>query len=42
MVIPVHNAVLSELGNGFNNNWLRTACEEVGAQFAPLGIGESV
>lgn len=42
MVIPVHNAVLSELGNGFNNNWLRTACEEVGAQFAPLSIGESV
>lgn len=42
MAIPVHNAVLSELGNGFNNNWLRVACEEVGAEFAPLSIGESV
>ena len=42
MVIPAHNAVLSELGNGYNNNWLRMACEEVGAEFAPLNIGESV
>ncbi len=42
LVVPVHNAVLSELGNGFNNNWLRVACEEVGAELAPLKIGESV
>lgn len=42
LAVPVHNAVLSELGNGFNNNWLRTACEEVGAELAPLKIGESV
>lgn len=39
---PVHNAVLSSLGNGFNNNWLRMACEEVGAELAPLEIGESI
>lgn len=42
LVVPVHNAVLSELGNSFNNNWLCMACEEVGAEFAPLGIGESI
>lgn len=42
LAVPVHNAVLSELGNGFNNNWLRVACEEVGAELAPLKIGESV
>lgn len=42
LAVPVHNAVLSELGNGFNNNWLRMACEEVGAELAPLSIGESI
>lgn len=42
LAVPVHNAVLSELGNGFNNNWLRVACEEVGAELASLEIGESV
>lgn len=41
-VIPVHDAVLSDLGKGFNNNWLRMACEEIGAEFCPLGVGESV
>lgn len=42
VAVPVHNAVLSELGDGFNNNWLRVACEEVGAELAPIGIGEGV
>ena len=42
IAVPVHNAVLSDLGNGFNNNWLRMACEEVGAKLAPLEVGESV
>lgn len=42
VAVPVHNAVLSNLGNGFNNNWLRMACEEVGAELVPLEIGESV
>ncbi len=23
-------------------NWLRVACEEVGAELAPLGVGEGV
>lgn len=42
IVIPVHNAVLSELGDGFNNNWLRVACEEVGAELKVLKVGESL
>ncbi len=41
MVIPVHNAVLSELGNNFNNNWLKKACDEVGAELKVLAVGES-
>ena len=41
IAIPVHNAVLSEFGNGIQNNWLRQACEAVGVQFIPLGINES-
>lgn len=41
-VIPVHNAVSSELGNGFNNNWLKAACEEAGAELVALGVGESI
>jgi L-ascorbate metabolism protein UlaG (beta-lactamase superfamily) len=36
IVIPIHDAVLSELGKVFNNNWLRNACEEVGARFEAL------
>lgn len=38
--IPVHNAVLSELGNTINNNWLKMAAAEVGAEFLGLGVGE--
>lgn len=40
--VPVHNAVLSDLGNDFNNNWLRVTCEEMGAELVPLNIGESI
>lgn len=42
MVVPVHNAVLSNFGNSVYNNWLRQATEAVGAEFAPLTIGESI
>ncbi len=42
IVLPVHNAVLSEFGNGVYNNWLRQACEPVGSEFAPLASGESL
>ena len=41
-VIPFHDSVLSELGKGFNNNVLKSACEDLGANFAPLKVGESL
>ncbi len=41
VAVPVHNAVLSELGDGFNNNWLRVSAEEVGAELKALKAGES-
>lgn len=40
ITVPVHDAVLSKLGNRFNNNWLNTACEEIGAEFVTLKTGE--
>ncbi len=42
VVIPVHNAILSEMGSEIYHNLLRSTTEEVGAEFAPLMIGESI
>ena len=42
IAIPCHNAVLSDLGNDFNNNWLARAAEEVDTKLAPLRPGESI
>lgn len=42
IAVPVHNAVLSELGNGFNNNWLKSACEKIGADFRALKNNEGM
>ena len=39
VVIPVHDAVLSELGLTFNNSWLKFACDPLGIQFSPLTPG---
>lgn len=41
-VIPVHDGVLSDMGKTIYNNLLRVACEEIGAEFAPLSVGESM
>lgn len=41
VVIPIHDAVLSDLGMTFNCNWLKSACAEIGAEFVQLGFGES-
>jgi len=41
VVIPFHDAVLSELGMGFNCNWVKNACAEIGAKFVQLGLNES-
>lgn len=42
IAIPVHDAVLSELGQGFHNSWLSKAADEVGTKLVPLKPGESV
>ncbi len=42
MVIPVHDGLLSAMGKPIYDNFLRMAAEEVGAEFAPLGVGETV
>lgn len=42
IVVPVHDGLLSEMGKTIYDNLLRAVCEEIGAEFAPLAIGESV
>lgn len=42
VVIPIHDAVLSALGKGFNNNWLKNACTEIGAECVVLESGQSI
>ena len=41
-MIPVHDALLSELGELISNNWMNKACDEVGAEYKELKPGESV
>lgn len=41
IAIPVHDAVLSNLGRDFNNTWLTKAADEVDAKLVPLKPGES-
>lgn len=40
--IPVHDAILSEMGKGIYDGLLRSACEGTGTEFAPLSVGESI
>ena len=42
IAVPVHDGLLSEMGKTIYDNLLRGACEGMGAEFAPLGIGESI
>lgn len=42
VVIPVHDGILSEMGKVIYNNLLRGVCDEIGAEFAPLNVGESI
>ena len=42
IVIPFHDAVLSDLGKTFNNNWLKSTCESAGVKFTPLTPGQSI
>ena len=41
-VIPVHDAVLSELGLGFSRNCMKAICAGLGFNFAPLNPGEAL
>ncbi len=41
MVIPVHDALLSELGKSISSNWMKKACDGVGAEYKELMPGES-
>ncbi len=42
IVIPVHDAVLSKLGNTFNTSWLKFACDPLGIQLTSLTPGTSI
>lgn len=42
VVLPVHNAILSEMGGAIYNNWLGNAAEKAGSKFAPLKVGETI
>lgn len=42
VVIPTHDAVLSELGKTFNNNWLRTAVAPLSVEFVALAPGMGI
>ena len=42
MVIPVHDGLLSVMGKGIYDNFLRGACAEIGAEFVGLSAGESI
>lgn len=39
--VPIHDALLSEMGKNIYDNLLRAGCTEIGAEFVPLSIGES-
>jgi len=40
--IPCHDAILSDVGRGINNNWLSRACAEVNTKYAALLPEESL
>lgn len=42
IVVPVHDGLLSEMGKTIYDNLLRGTCESMDAQFASLGVGESI
>lgn len=42
IVIPVHDALLSDVGKKITGNWLKKACDEVGAEYRELASGESM
>lgn len=41
LAIPTHDAVLSDQGNGFTDNWLKQAAEKAGSTYRRLNPAES-
>jgi phosphoribosyl 1,2-cyclic phosphodiesterase len=41
-VFPTHNALLTKVGQDITYNWLRKACDEIGAEFIDLQPGEEL
>ncbi len=42
MVIPVHDALLTDLGKSVSDNWMKKACDEAGAEYRDLSFSENV
>lgn len=42
VMIPVHDGLLSPMGKTIYDNLLCANCEAIGAEFAPLAVGESM
>ena len=42
IVIPVHDALSSEFGKSVNGNWMRKACDDVGAEYKELNPGKNI
>lgn len=42
IVIPVHDALLSDLGKSISDNWMKKACDKAGAEYRDLSFGENV
>jgi L-ascorbate metabolism protein UlaG (beta-lactamase superfamily) len=42
VVIPTHDGLNSELGNTICDNWVKRACQEVGAEYKNVHFGEVV
>ncbi len=42
IVIPVHDAVLSDMGKTYSNSWIKFACTPLNIQLQPLAPGASI
>lgn len=42
MAIPIHDAILSDLGKTISGNWARKVCDDIGVEYRELKPNESV
>ena len=42
IVIPIHDALLSDLGKSISDNWMKKACDKTGAEYRDLSFSENV